>query len=351
MSEYAARYELDGNIYYRASAIGMCDRLFLALANHYEPKDHPDYFQEILDEGTRSEPFIIARYENQFDFDVTDAQREVKLEVLDGVYIIGHIDGIAVNHRASISDVLFEAKKFRDSTWKKFLTQGIEVYPHYAWQFSAYWHALNIQEGHFVGGHYVPQLDRSGNPIPGKGKITEIEQKVLLAPPIPLLAIKKRIARLEALINDSTNVMDVKCIQPLMYPCPFFYLHDDQDKTGQTTRKGDGIIDTLLSELDQVSKELAPIRREAKKLEERTKALKEGIQGWLVANNVTDDQEALIETEAGTWETKWINVHVDPYQVGEKNYTKVTTKPLSSIEVAASSASRREKSPSPKPPR
>src|SRR5262245_55496086 len=59
------RYEEDGRIIYRASGLGMCEKMFVALAMGYDPKAHPAWFQEILDEGTANEPVIREMWDEE----------------------------------------------------------------------------------------------------------------------------------------------------------------------------------------------------------------------------------------------------------------------------------------------
>ncbi|MFK5283888.1 hypothetical protein ACI3PL_30355, partial [Lacticaseibacillus paracasei] len=73
-------------------------------------------------------------------------------------------------------------------------------------------HAGGYEECDFVGGLYD-----------GNDNIADIYVHHLAMPPVPLKAIIRRIARLENMIEEGVGI-DVKCSEPKMYPCPFFYL-------------------------------------------------------------------------------------------------------------------------------
>lgn len=220
------RYEEDGRIIYRASGLMVCDKVFAALAMGYSPKANPPWFQEILDEGTRNEPVIRAMFEAETGIQVKDVGKVLEMEVIDGVWIRGSIDGRYADERGV--NVLFEAKKIRDSGWTRYQRVGVEFQANYPMQTSVYMHMLadaleNEVDMAFVGGHYV-QDEKTG-----EWSITEIAPHMYIDPPVNLRAIKQRVVRLERLISEAETVDDVKC-STKMYPCPMYYLHDDDDE-------------------------------------------------------------------------------------------------------------------------
>jgi len=308
------RYEHDGKVYYRASGLMMCDRMFVALANGFGSMGTPDWMQEVFDEGKRMEGPIIDMYEEQNHVFVervnpeTGEQWEILLEVLDDVFIVGHTDGVEI-----VDGVLVEAKKFRESTWGKFLRQGVEALPSYPWQVSAYMHGMGLETCHFVGGRY----DKN------KNTITEVFHHVLQAPPIPLKAIIKRVAHLERLINESVGVEDVKCSEPKQYPCPFYYLHDEDDKFQPPTKVQ--LSDDMkagLAEIDTISEELTKLNKLVKELTDRRSVLKDGIHAWMLLNGVDDDEVV----EDGGYEFKYHTSFVNGYEVKPGDRLTVTVK-------------------------
>jgi hypothetical protein len=209
-------------VIYRASSLGACARAVVACARGEFAEAKPAWFQEVLDEGTNAEAAIRSKYRWARGVKVQDDQREVELYLgeSDGreVIVRGHIDGMTWSDpdEPDYLDTLFEAKKFRPSTWPKFQQSGIEVNPNYPWQVSVYMHALDLDECDFVGGLFVD------------GEITEVEIKHLAQPPISLKAIRKRVMEWEKLIAAGFDAKEVDCSKT-MYPCPYFKLHDEDE--------------------------------------------------------------------------------------------------------------------------
>lgn len=230
-------------------------------------------------------------------------------EVIDGVYIRCHIDGLLQPPDGSTA--LFEGKKIRESGWGHFKRHGVEHLPNYPWQLSAYMHAFELEEAHFVGGLY----DKA------KDKIEDIYVHTYNSPPINQKAIIKRIAYLESLINKGTRTPDVKC-NVRMFPCPFFYLHDPDDAEVPPERPADSTVKLLVQEREEIKAKSAALSKEARELEPRLKELNQGIEAWLKAANVDDDQVVKV----GDWEMKYHTVHRKGYEVKETDYTTVTVK-------------------------
>lgn len=312
----AIRYEENGNVYYRASGLMLCDRIFVALMNEFTPKAHPAWFQEVLDEGTRSESKIIEMYEEKYDCQIIGQQEKVEIEVLDGVFIRGSIDGMV---NMALDEPLFEAKKFRESTWNKFLRSGVECMPWYPWQVSAYMHGLGVDECEFTGGLYKD------------GEIVDIYTHHLQTPPIPLIALKKRVAKLESLFNGGKQVDDTKC-NVQVYPCPFFYLHDDDDMHEPAQRLDDEPAQLLLDELAGIKSELTPLNKSVKELEDRKREINSALYGFLQLNGVDDDVEVQIGEVLLKHHTIF-NPGSGPY-----DYVRVTTKKVPTSKAPRSKA-------------
>lgn len=303
-----ARYiDAEGTVVYRASALGMCDRIFAALDQGYDPLAHPEWFQRVLDEGTEMEDQIREMWEARSGQVVENTQGEVELEVMDGVVIRGHIDGEVVG-----MSTLFEAKKFRPSTWEKFKRQGVECQPNYPMQTSIYMLGRGLTAMSFVGGLYDPDAN----------EIIDVFDHQYLAPPINLLAIRKRVAKLEGIINSGVHVMEVSCPSTAMYPCPFYYLHDD-DSPQPKERPGDDIITPILVEWVRLEAEKAEPAAEVRRIEARMKELKEGVTGWWGAAGLEPGEVTVIKHGDKTYQVKLIDVARKGYTVGATGYQQV----------------------------
>lgn len=316
------RYEEDGKVIYRASSLGMCDKMFVALSMGYEPKAHPAWFQEILDEGTANEAIIRGMYEDEVGAAVEDISMQVEMEILDGIWIRGSIDGRS--YQLGKQSTLNEFKKIRDSGWQRYLSSGVEFQANYPMQTSFYMFALGESEGFdwnpmaFTGGHYV-QDDKTG-----EWSVTEVHTHDYMDPPVPLLAIKKRIAKLERLCKETEAIGDISC-NITMFPCPMYYLHDD-DQDEPPTRPGDDILAPLLDEWDKVEARRKALVPELTALDKDSKRLKEGVQAWLQASG--QDSGDVCTTEIGGVEygLKYLTSPRKGYVVPDGEQTRVTIK-------------------------
>jgi hypothetical protein len=217
----------DGNeaVFYRASAVGSCIRALVAASKPkvYPPRAPSDKMLGYFDEGKRMEDHINAMWEERTERP-TDA-KQVRARLFVGVindrhvYVEGSIDGgyDVQTEVDSYAMVGREYKKFRKSTWAKFLSSGVEVIPHYSWQIAAYMHALKLDAVELVGGLYDPDKD----------KIIDVHCATVNNPPIPLKAFRTKLAKVENLIEQGWDPSEVDCTNS--YPCPWYYLHDARD--------------------------------------------------------------------------------------------------------------------------
>jgi hypothetical protein len=206
----------DGLVVWRASALGHCERRLVATARGEEAQPHPGWFQDILNEGKACETQIVALYEARNPgIVVADPQRTVELQVMDGVVVRGHIDGLLYQ---GSTRALFEAKKVRESGWDAFKRQGVEWQATYPWQVALYMHALELDDAVMVGGLLKK----------GEDRISDIHVHHLTNPPLPLKAIVKRVRELERILGAGLGAMEVKC-HGRDYPCPFWKMHDEPE--------------------------------------------------------------------------------------------------------------------------
>jgi len=327
MEQKPARWvDNDGIVHYRASSLGMCDRVFVAIAEGMTPHAFPEWFQEVLDEGTRMEDEIVARFNAEHDTEVFDSQRKVTLEIMDGVVIDGHIDGLVPPEVDSEFQIpsLMDAKKFRDSTWSKWLRNGVECNANYPMQMSIYMHALSDEYdgdvGLFmVGGHYW------ADELKGEEGISEIHTHAYIDPMVNRLAIRKRVGYLEKLINDGASVTDVACPATPMYPCPFFYLHDT-DAVEPPARPADADVGLLLTGIVEMQEKKKALDKEVRELDKSIKALKGGLEGWAEAAGKEDGETSRLEVEGVEYDVKILTVERKGYTVEDGEYVKVDVK-------------------------
>ena len=305
--------EDDGTIVYRASGLGMCDRIYAALEQGYEPASHPAWFQQVLDEGTAMEATIREMFVEEYQQIVEGDQQEVELEIMPGIVIRGHIDGYLPDKEG---DALWEGKKVRPSGWEAFKRKGVEWHKNYPMQVSVYMHALGTEHLLFTGGLYDPE----------KEEIIETYTHAYHQPPVNLLGIRKRIAKLEGLIDSGKHAMDIACPSTPDYPCPFFFLHDE-DAGEPSERPGDDVIAPLVTELARLQAEKAALDKQSRDLDKGIKAYKEGVEGWWEAMGLENDgEECAVQIGDVKYVVKVLDVARKGYTVEAGGYVKVSVK-------------------------
>lgn len=324
-----ARYvEDDGRVIYRASSLGLCDKLFVAIALGYDLAEHPAWFQQILDEGTNSEQVIRELHEQSTSNEVDNVGKVLEMEVMDGVWIRGSIDGTMLErHRKDDQLDLCEYKKVRDSGWHRYLTSGVEYQANYPMQASIYMHMLEELVGHpvgmrFVGGHYE---QANGD---GEWQITEIHEHYYDTPPISLMAIKRRIVSLERTIKNAVVIGDVACTTAT-YPCPAWRYHDADDTQEPPTRPTDDTVAPLVREwasLDEGIKACGRVMKQVADAKKRQKELEVGIKAWLEASGQDSGDVSQVEVDGNTVALKYLVSPRKGYSVEPGEVTKVTVR-------------------------
>ena len=316
------RYVLDmedgtQRVVYRASSLGMCDKAIVATALGFEPQSKPEWFQEVLDEGTNAEPIIAAKYTEETGNEITDDQKQVKLEIMDGVWIYASIDGLVWDGG---SPVLWESKKFRDSTWDGALRKGVEVNKNYPMQVSAMMHALSDEYDTDV------ELDFTiGHMDTASGEIVEIFIHRLIDPPVNRLAIRKRIAHLEKLVATG-DLAGTACPLPLQYPCGFFHFHDDQDTAeGKLDIPSDVTLDLLVQEYEKADEIRKDLERQVKEASAASRNYKEGIQEWLKAQGF-DGKEGVVDIDGVKYKLLTKETTRAGYEVKPSTFQQTTIK-------------------------
>lgn len=243
-------------VVYRASSLGGCERAFVACATGHEARPHPQWFQNVLDEGTFAEAQINAWWEAATSIPTVLQQQELILTtaieadvVHDGatytvpVVVKAHVDGFAEPTSGMDRVTVREYKKFRPSTYPNFQRQGVEVHKNYPWQIAAVMHAIRQVPSdppseplvEMVGALWGKR-DGEGDDVPDH--VIDTTCHMIDMPPIPMKAINKKIARIEGLIADGymPQDVDVVCAED-SYPCPYWYLHPSELAGGKKADK------------------------------------------------------------------------------------------------------------------
>ena len=216
------RYEEGDLIVYRASAVGMCEVALAAYGLGHEGDGPPEWMLERYTEGQQLEAEILGQVcTHQQDMIIYgNGQEEVELDIGiindRRVIIRGHVDGKGVTVER---DVVVEVKALSPGMFEKASKQGITFHDAYAWQGSIYMHATGM-------GLVWAAAEKLANEDRSDVQLGELYVQLVTDAPIRLLDIKRRIARVEAIIQ-SGRLPDCSGVQ---FPCPMYKLHTPDEK-------------------------------------------------------------------------------------------------------------------------
>lgn len=280
-------------VVYRSSELGMCERR-LALYATNTPVAPPEWLQKKFDEGTNAEAGILASYYKikQLSSWRFNNQTEIDWEVLPGIVVRCHFDAYdELNKR------LVEAKFLATSGYEKIVKEGVGAIPYYAWQVSNYMWATGAEVCDFVVAEKVDHGDRGM-------EIGRIHIESITVPPIDKRTIREKVLRVEKLVNGG-GALQAPCSSK-DYPCPFVYLHDDEEAEGpltidQTKRIADVVYRYKLVQwaIEQENKALDAVKKELKEIMEglervKAKGEKDG-KKWSVTRVVKHMPEKVVK--------------------------------------------------------
>jgi len=285
-------YDEGGVTIYRVSALGTCLRALWAHRQGLEPSGTPEWLQEKFDQGNVAEPIIIEMIEKQYGGVVTHKQDLVEIPVGKTAIIRGHPDGIykqVLNNGLEIegSKAVLECKALAKSTFEKF-RRAIENdtlisdFPYYAAQISVLMEHYGLPALFAIG---IKDED---------GLVESIETFVLNDPPIKLKDLKVKIIKLERMAEMPKCDISV-------YPCPFFFLHDDKD--------------VVLSEdawLGMMAKAYFEAHAAGKKAEQTKKDTGDYIKKTMAEVAPDGDEVEVHDGDGNEWKVKMVNSRSGP---------------------------------------
>lgn len=233
-------------VVYRASALGTpCTKALVAARQEYTELPPPKNIAKAYQRGHDYEPVVLEEMK-KYGWIVYGQQETVELNLTGNIMVRGHIDGKGVHPQLSpvMERRVVEVKTQTDTSWKDFERNGWEsgFFPKYKWQTSAYMHATGLK---LVLVRYNVETGEMGYEWIDEAwyGVDEIRRYVL---------------GVEGLAR--TEVLPDEC-DARYYPCPFFYLHGDEDMREMVD---DEHIESLARERDRA-------RIEAKTAEQRRK--------------------------------------------------------------------------------
>lgn len=304
--------DADGDVCYRASGLGLCDKALAAFAFGHTAAPPPPHMQAVFDQGHALEAEVLTGGLGAIVAGGRTPQVRFKLPVKIGsntVHITCTLDELVesavwvdgkgiMTQITETSSLIREAKAFGDGYWGKWkkakgagdaagMNAAWVAFPHYALQVSvqmyAAEHALGVMPPlEFLVG--LKNAERNG--------IVGWDSTIVTEPPVPFKDIKLKLMRVEAIVKRGE--LPETC--QMTYPCPVHYLHGNVvGKEGGTKgAKGksaggagenaesveDALLDSLCREYMEVETERKKAQAIADDLDRRKKALREGIVGW-----------------------------------------------------------------------
>lgn len=218
---------------YRSSSFGNCIKELAAIRAGITPAPFPDRFRKAFDDGNRGEAVIIAMLEAE-GWTITRQQEEINWEILPGVIIRGHIDGVA--NRGSERRI-FDAK----TTSERYgIADHLQV--KYDWQLSLYGHALGLDKA-MLG---------VGIKDPATGDVMRTDTHTMDTLPYSVAQIKARVAKIENLAkrcleapDRDVAIFNLECDTTNRYPCfpaGTLVLTDDGYKAIDLIEVGDKVL-------------------------------------------------------------------------------------------------------------
>lgn len=201
---------------YRASAVGGCSRALLYARLGMTGALPPDWLQDKYDQGNVGEDVVVKMMEDD-GWKFESRQDEVELELLDGIVVRGHTDGVATDKKGK--QWLIEIKCLDMANVKK-TDKTLKNFPTYRIQTSLYSHASKLPCMMVLG-------CKGTDGTVGTLKYIELDidaREVVREVKLKLAAIEKAAGKSQpAMLCDYGGVEGAE-----QYPCPFYELHDDK---------------------------------------------------------------------------------------------------------------------------
>lgn len=201
----------------RASALGGCTTSLIAALCGYTPVDKfPPKIQEAMDYGVEHEDELIQWAADDAGYKVAELQPQVEIKVGARIVVRGHADALVVrpDEADAVLGRVVEAKWLGQSTWDEFWARGFEGFERYRWQAGVYQSGLEWPVIYAVGNRETGEMKwRMVKPteLPTRGEIARRALGVVRA------------------AEKAAMTGDLPPCDATMFPCPFFFLHDEEE--------------------------------------------------------------------------------------------------------------------------
>lgn len=207
----------------RASAIGSsCLWELVAAGQGHEPSPTPEALQQAYDDGHRLEPVVI-RLLRQEGYEISGQQDEGDWEILPGIIIRYHPDGI-IRKMGWFAPKILEVKALADAGWQIAARGSVGDYiKEYNWQISVmmYHSSLSAMWVAYNKGN------SNGDECPDQGRLL---YETVDRPPIPLATIEDKVRVIKELVDDEDILSTGRpCDDPSHYPCRYLHLRPEPE--------------------------------------------------------------------------------------------------------------------------
>ncbi len=238
----------------RASGLGSCVRALAAYGRYEEvvPLQRKEMLNRTAQEGNLHEGTVIDHLRSE-GYDIVESQGVVSLSVIkDRVEVRGHVDGIEPDRS------VVEVKSMSKSRFDDWQRHGLDAFPKYQWQLSAYMYSVMEMMGHNIRAIYAVKRRDDGL----------IDVKIIDSPPISYINIKKKLL-------DVWSHRKARTLPPCditgneQFWCPFPFLHEEDVKDMELPEETNLAIAELVLQYD----ELRGIEKTGRDAGERKKEL------------------------------------------------------------------------------
>ena len=234
----------------RASELGGCPKRQAAIQMGYKPTTTPERMMKVFSRGEAHEAACLAAME-ALGWQVYAKQREHRRDILPGVVLSGHLDGMGKppDTHASLKASVIECKS--PNAYHTFLAEMYEPDPsglthRYRWQTSCYMH---FEQAELI----MCTLD----------EFYELQWHAIETPFYTWEDIEARCRMIQEIVESGELP---KYCAPREYPCPVSYLHEDAIEWTI-----DSELDALVSERQDLLAKRDTADREVKNMNERIK--------------------------------------------------------------------------------
>lgn len=179
----------DGILFLRASALGAHPHSLQATLQGFEQRHPSQRVETAWAKGNELEQVALARLADE-GCEVLSTQKECRYQVSGDCVIVGHIDAevARVDWRSPRSrPFTVEVKSMSPQDFGRFVRWGLEDFPRYRWQVSAYW--LALRQAHLLGSPVLfvaMEKAKAGGAEEGAGEQEAGAPAEAVPPPSPL---------------------------------------------------------------------------------------------------------------------------------------------------------------------